>query len=65
MEGQKKIRELWKLEVNTKKRLEKEKQCLVDSLDESTKFTLVTDENDESLPENSFFIKSKYHFLFI
>lgn len=59
VEGQKKIRELWKLEVTTRKRLEKEKQTLVDSLDGSTKFSLVTEENDENIPESGIFIKSE------
>lgn len=60
MEGQKKIRELWKLEVNTRKRLEKEKQTLVDSLEGTTKFSLVTDENDDNIGDNGIFIKSKF-----
>ncbi|KAK6622967.1 hypothetical protein RUM43_008819 [Polyplax serrata] len=57
VEGQKKIRELWKLEVNTRKRLEKEKQTLVDSLEGTTKFSLVTDENDDNIGDNGIFIK--------
>ena len=60
VEGQKKIRELWKLELNAKKKLEKEKQTLIDSLDGSTKFSLVTEENDENVSESGIFIKSEY-----
>lgn len=59
MEGQKKIRELYKLEVNTRKRLEKEKQSLVETLEGNAKFSLVTEDKDEDLNEDDIFIKSE------
>lgn len=64
VEGQKKIRELWKLELLTRKRLEKEKQALVETLEANPKFSLVTEERGE-LRDDDIFIKSKYTYKII
>lgn len=58
-EGQKKIRELYKYEVIARKRLERENQALVETLEGSAKISLVTEDREENINEDDILIKSE------